>query len=172
MNREQANTEQEELNLQKKNIIEEMNALNQLMQNPANEVYKISSSWDKRSNGQNYKNMEMAIQEIASRVANIDATLNKMGSIDQTGGCLALSRAGWKGLIDKGTSLSAHTAKDAPPHVFITGESCREFPTISGRFRRSYNPCRKNLSRNPPPRRQEISRESLQIRPDGRCAGC
>jgi hypothetical protein len=61
-----------------KNLIEEMNALNQRMQNPSNEIYKISSSWDKYPNAQNNKNIEIMIKEMMNYIIKMDAALTKI----------------------------------------------------------------------------------------------
>lgn len=60
------------------NIIEEMNALNQRMQNPSNEIYKISSSWDKYPNAQNNKNIEIMIKEMMNYIIKMDTALTKI----------------------------------------------------------------------------------------------
>lgn len=65
----------------KRNIIEEINALNQQMQNPSNEIYKVSSSWDKQPNAENNKNIEVMIKEIMNCVIKMDTTLTKMDAV-------------------------------------------------------------------------------------------
>jgi hypothetical protein len=62
----------------KRNIIEEINALNQQMQNSSNEIYKVSSSWDKQPNAQNNKNIEVMIKEIMNYVIKMDTTLTRI----------------------------------------------------------------------------------------------
>ena len=64
--------------IQKRNIIEEMNALNQRMQNSSNEIYKVSSSWDKLPNTQNNRNIEIMIKEMMNYIIKIDNTLTKI----------------------------------------------------------------------------------------------
>lgn len=64
--------------IQKRNIIEEMNALNQRMQNPSNEIYKISSSWDQHPNAQNNKNIEIMMKEMMNYIIKMDNTLTRM----------------------------------------------------------------------------------------------
>ena len=64
--------------VQKINIVEEMNTLNQRIQNPSNEIYKISSSWDKHPNDQNNKNIEIMIKEMMNYMIKMDNTLTKM----------------------------------------------------------------------------------------------
>ncbi len=63
------------------NIVEEMNALNQRMQNPSNEIYKISSSWDKQQNTQSNKNIEVMVKEMMNHIIKMDADLTKMNTV-------------------------------------------------------------------------------------------
>ncbi|MEA4823323.1 MAG: hypothetical protein VB111_04325 [Clostridiaceae bacterium] len=72
-----SNHSEQDSDIQKRNIIEEMNALNQRMQNPSNEIYKISSSWDKHSNAQS-KNIEIIVKEMMNYIIKMDKTLTKM----------------------------------------------------------------------------------------------
>lgn len=83
MDIEQTNSNHSDQNsdILKRNIIEEINALNQQMQNPSNEIYKVSSSWDKHPNAQNNKNIEVMIKEIMNYVIKMDATLTKMDTV-------------------------------------------------------------------------------------------
>lgn len=55
-----------------------MNALNQRMQYPSNEIYKISSSWDSHLNAQNNKNIEIMIKEILNYIIKMDTALTKI----------------------------------------------------------------------------------------------
>lgn len=64
--------------VQKRNIIEEMNALNQRMQNTSNEIYKISSSWDKHSDAPNNKNVEIMMKEMMNYMIKMSDALTKM----------------------------------------------------------------------------------------------
>jgi len=63
------------------NIVEEMKALNQRMMNPSNEIYKISSSWDKQQNTQINKNIEVMIKEMMNHIIKMDADLTKMNTV-------------------------------------------------------------------------------------------
>ncbi len=63
------------------NIIEEMRALNQKMQEPDNGIFKVSSSWDKHSNVTNNKNIEIMMKEIMNYMIKIDTTLTKIEAI-------------------------------------------------------------------------------------------
>lgn len=58
------------------NIIEQMNALNRRMQNPSNDIYKKSASWDQQ-NTQNNKNIEIMLKEMMHYITKIDAALTK-----------------------------------------------------------------------------------------------
>lgn len=80
MDIEQTNSNHSDQNsdIQKRNIIEEMNALNQRMQNPSNEIYKASSLWDKHPNAPNNKNIEIIIKEMMNYIIKMDNTLTKM----------------------------------------------------------------------------------------------
>jgi len=80
MDLDQKKTNQADRNssVQKRNIIEEINALNQRMQNPSNEIYKISSSWDKQPNAQYNKNSEIMIKEMINYIIKMDAVLTRI----------------------------------------------------------------------------------------------
>ena len=80
MNIKQTNSNHSDKNSdnQKRNIIEEMNALNQRIQNPSNEIYKVSSSWDNHANAQNNKNIEIMIKEMMNYIIKMDTALTKI----------------------------------------------------------------------------------------------
>ncbi len=64
--------------MREKNLVEEMHTLNKMMQNPSNEIYKTSSSWDKHPNPPNNKNIEIMIKEILNYIIKMDAKLTNI----------------------------------------------------------------------------------------------
>lgn len=60
---------------QRKNILEEMNALNRLMQSSSGNIYEVSSAWENHQIPQSDKNIALQLKEITGRLENIDASL-------------------------------------------------------------------------------------------------
>lgn len=68
-------------NTQKKSIVEEVNALNQLMQHPSNDIYKTTALWNKHLNPPSNQSIEPLLKEIADHIASIDIVLTTICKI-------------------------------------------------------------------------------------------